>query len=44
MKEHIHTWNHYNEENKLCCSTCDLTHNKYLVEKVQDTKKTNKGN
>ena len=34
MKKHIHTWNKYNEQCKLCCSTCDMTFNEYLLESV----------
>jgi len=28
--KHIHTWNDYNKEGKLCCSNCGLIYNKYL--------------
>ena len=29
-KDHIHTWNKYNKNGHLCCSTCDMTHTKYM--------------
>ena len=33
---HIHIWDKYNKENKLCCSICDMKYNKYLNEKVNE--------
>lgn len=29
-KEHIHTWNSYSEDNRLCCSTCGTLQTEYL--------------
>lgn len=31
MKHHLHTWNDYNKENKLCCSTCGILRNEKSV-------------